>query len=334
MAGKEKKGIYLDYAASTPVSEAALRAMKPYLSGGFGNTESVHSFGREAEKAVSEAREAVAKALGLPPASGFREIVFTASATEANNLALRGVVGSLGSSTSLGKLNFREANIVISSIEHSSVYETARALEKEGVEIRLARPDKRGVVSPEAVRKLLDGNTLLVSVMQGNNETGAIQPITAIGKAIAEFKVKSPKSKILFHTDAAQSFMYLALRPHECGVDLATLSSHKMHGPKGAAALFVRDGLSAQAGVKIAPQITGGAQERGLRAGTLNVSAIAGFGAAIAEAEKKRAGRAKKVSALRKYFWEALRKNIKSVGVNGDMKNSLPHIFNLHFQII
>lgn len=328
MAGNTKKGICLDYASSTPVSSGVMSKMMPYFSTHFGNSESVHSFGREVDSAVMEAREVVAHALGRSLASGFREVIFTSSATEANNLVLRGVIGS---STSSRKLNLHP-NIVISSIEHSSVYMTSVALQEEGIEVRVAHPDRNGIVSAESVKKLLDENTILVSVMHGNNEIGTIQPIEKIGSMIKEERLKSclrrqakEKTYPLFHTDAAQSFMYLGLHPEECGVDFATLSGHKMHGPKGVAVLFVREGL------KLNPQITGGVQERGLRAGTLNVSAIVGFAEAIKESEERRKIKVKRVSELKKYFCGEIKKNIKIAEVNGDMKNSLPHILNIYF---
>ncbi len=306
------KRIYLDYAASTPVSEAVSRAMRPYFSDVFGNSESAHSFGREAQKAVDGAREVLAGALGV----GFREIVFTGSATEANNMALRGVVHGHGK----GK------NIVISSIEHSSVYKTAEVLGREGIEVRLARPGRDGIVAPETVKKLLDGNTLLVSVMQGNNEIGTIQPIAEIGKMIKEKRLKIKDSDFpLFHTDAAQSFAYLPLRPRESYVDLATTSGHKMYGPKGVAALFVRGG------VKLAPQTTGGEHERGLRAGTLNIPAIVGFAEAVKNAEERRKTRVERTNEFRRYFWESLKKIDKSAEVNGSLENFLPHILNIYF---
>ena len=209
------------------------------------------------------------------------------------------------------------------------MYATAAALELEGIEVRLARPDRNGVVSAEAVGKLLDENTLLVSVMHGNNEIGSVQPVSEIGEVIRKFKAKNLKLKAesypYFHTDAAQSYMYLGLRPHECGADLATLSGHKMYGPKGVAALFLRDG------VKLAPQTTGGGHEQGFRAGTLNVPAVVGFAQAVKEAERKRIERAKEANGLKKHFLGLLEKSGVRAEANGGMENSLPHILNVHF---
>lgn len=320
--------VYLDYAATTPISEGARKKMEYYFlgppAGGFANTESTHAFGREAQKAVDEAREILAKAFGV----SFREIIFTSSATEANNLALRGVVE--GNRIPIKEFDSRKRpNIVISSIEHSSVYKTARSLENQGVEVRFARPNNEGVVSSEVVEQLIDSDTLLVSVMHGNNEIGSIQPIAEIGKIIQKFKAESSKLKAVsypfFHTDAVQSFMYLGLHPRECGVDLATLSSHKLYGPKGAAAFYIREGVS------LIPQETGGGHERGLRAGTLNVPAIAGFAEAVKEAEEKRKTRKEKIKELKKYFLESLKKTRVPFEVNGDLTKTLPHILNVYF---
>jgi cysteine desulfurase len=314
------KRIYLDYAATAPVSDGVFRAMKPYFSEVFGNTESIHSFGQEAMQALDDARETIAKALQV----NFREIVFTSGATEANNLAL---FGTLANVTDLPKSFI--PNIVVSSIEHASVFSACEALRRKGVEIRFAAPDANGIVSPESIKELLDERTIFVSVMYGNNEVGTIQPIPAIGKIIRDFR--GDKKFPLFHTDAVQVFQFLSLHPYELNADLVTLSSHKLYGPKGAGMLFVRGGVA------ISPISFGGNQEFGFRPGTINVPSIVGFAKAIEEAEKNRETRGKNIFALKKYFLSAIKKLGKLAVINGvaesgkTFRKSLPNIVSVYF---
>ncbi len=344
------KRIYLDHAATTPVDPRALRAMRPYFGSsparharqragvaGWGNPGSLHAEGRAAIAALDRARETLAVSLG----ADFREIIFTSSATEANNLALRGVLRA-----------FREARpgltpkLIVSAVEHESVLETARALAREGAELVLLPVDSAGSVSPRKLSKLLDERTALVSVMYANNEFGTIEPISEISKIVADFRSSKlealnpkqyqnsrPKSfkhsnlefvsdldiKIsdfgtvypLFHVDAVQAFQYLDCRPGALLCDLLTLSSHKIYGPKGAAALYKRSGFTLE------PMLTGGGQEFGLRSGTENVPAVAGFARAVELADEMRAGESARLAGLRDVFWKELRRKHEQMRLNG-----------------
>ncbi|MGC9611050.1 MAG: cysteine desulfurase family protein [Minisyncoccia bacterium] len=314
------KRIYLDYAASTPVAPEVLKAMAPYWSDKFGNPSSVHSFGQEALSAVDRARETVTKAIMRPPAGEFREIIFTGSATEANNLALWG--------TLLGARNFMKGlpKIIVSSIEHESVLQTARDMESAGeIELAILPVDRNGIVDVKKIEKELNERTILVSVMYVNNEIGSVQPIAEISKIVATYK--SGKSYPLFHTDAAQAFNYFNCDVNELGVDLMTLSGQKIYGPKGIGALYARN--QKQKTYNLKPIITGGGQEFGLRSGTENVPLIVGFAKAVELAEKCRKESAKKVLGLRNYFWKGLKKFYPGAEINGDSKTL--HILNIYF---
>lgn len=294
-----RKPLYLDYAASTPVAPEVFRAMRPYFSDKFGNPGSLHSFGQEALAAVDRSRETIAGALGAK----FREIVFAGSATEANNLALRGAVAS------------GISRLMVSAVEHESVLETARALKKEGVEVTELPVDKNGVVKLPALAEALHGRPALVSVMCANNETGAIQPIAKISKMVRG-------AGSLFHTDAAQAFQFLNCNVEVLGVDLLTLSGHKIYGPKGVGALYVR------AKTKIGPILTGGGQEFGLRSGTENTPLIAGFAAAVEYIEKDKEKHARRIAVMREQLLRGLKKIYPRAQLNGG-KDYLPNIMNV-----
>ncbi len=347
------KPIYLDYAASTPVAKEVLKAMIPYFSKKYGNPGSLHSFGQEAMAAVDLARETVAKALG----ADFREIVFTGSATEANNQALRGVVKGYREHNSGGTLSPKPyplvPKIIVSAIEHESILDTAHDLEREGVEVVVLPVDRKGIVDLKKLEEELDERTILVSVMYVNNEIGAIQPISKIAKILNNFKAekKSFYSKSLypdpsalyplFHTDAAQALMYLDCDVRHLGVDLMTLSGQKGYGPKGIGALYAgyRDqglGYREHNGGKILsprpytliPSITGGGQEFGLRSGTENVPSIVGAGVAIRLAAAAQDKNAKQVRGVRDYFWKKLKGVYKKAEINGSA--DAPHVLNVY----
>ncbi len=253
------KLIYLDNSATTQVSDSAIDAATLAMKNQFGNPSSLHTMGIEAGGIVNHARQAIATALGCAP----QEIVFTSGGTEANNLAILGCAKAL---------KRRGNRIVYSAIEHSSVMESVKLLQQEGFETVPIYPDNSGIVPCEDICKAITADTILVSLMLVNNETGAIQPIAGIKDAIK--RVKSPA---LLHCDAVQAFCKIPFKPASLGIDLATVSSHKVHGMKGAGALYIRKG------VHILPIIMGGGHENGMRAGTESVPAIASFGAAVEE---------------------------------------------------
>ena len=344
--------IYLDYAASTPVDRLVFDAMKPYFGEKFGNAGSLHSFGQEAMAALDASRETIAKAIGAE----FREIVFTGSATEANNLALRGTLRALRESARKdgGGLcpvcNGLRPRIIISAIEHESVLETARCLEREGVDVVYLPVHKNGVVDLDALKKSLNDRTVLVSVMYVNNEIGAIQPITEISEIIRNFretrdrergtgKEKNPRPirvscrYPLFHTDAVQAFQFLDCDAEKLGVDMMTLSAHKIYGPKGVGCLYVKQKLEAggwnleMGKSKIqdlrenqskkllvssfqlpASIVTGGGQEFGMRSGTENIPLIVGFMKAVSLVTELRKKESVRIQELCWHLWRGIKK--------------------------
>jgi len=313
---KASPKIYLDYAATTPVDPEVLRAMRPYFSERFGNAGSLHSFGQEAIGALDAARETAASTSGAE----FREIIFTGSATEANNLAIR---GSVLAGRKLGRKN---ARVIVSAVEHESILETARDLEKDGIDVVYLPVNKIGVVDLKTLEKSLNRDTILVSVVYANNEIGTIQPVSEIAKIVG--KNHHP----LFHVDASQAFQFLNCAA--TGADLMTLSSHKIYGPKGAGALYIKDGTSIQ------PVLMGGGQEFGLRAGTENIPAIVGFAEAMRLADAAREKEAKRINALRAELWRGIKGIYPPAEVNGVSPdshgdslahNTLPSILNVYF---
>ena len=299
------KSIYLDYAATTPVDKKVLKVIEPYFSRKFGNTMSLHSFGQEAKEALEESREAVANLLGAKP----QEIIFTGSATESNNLALKGIA--------LANRD-RGRHIIISPIEHACVMESSKWLESQGFEITRLKVDKYGLVSSDDIRKAIKKETILVSIMHANNEIGTIEPIEEIGKICQE-------KGVYFHTDAAQSFGKILIDVNKMNIDLLTTSSHKMYGPKGAAALFIRKGT------KIEPLIHGGGHESGLRSSTVNVAAIVGFAEAARICEREMKKEAQREIKLRDKLINGVLKKIEGSHLNGEPKKRLPNNINFSF---
>ncbi len=309
------KRYYFDYAASTPVDPAVVRVMTPFWAEKFGNPGSLHSFGQEASAGVFEARDKIARSLGCH----YSEIVFTGSATEANNLALRGTVKS-------AEFRVQIPKIIVSAIEHDSVLDTAKDLEKNGAEVVFLPVLENGIVDIKKLESMLDERTVLVSVMFANNEIGTIQPIAKISEIIRNFR-KGKKSETdypLLHTDSVQAFNYLNCNVNDLGADLLTLSSQKIYGPKGIGLLYVKKNL------KLSPGITGGGQERGFRSGTENVPGIIGFAKAVELADKMREKESVRLLALQYYFLKQLRKINSRIALNGDPKNRLPNNLNLH----
>jgi len=304
---KKIKKIYLDYATTTPVDPRVVKAMLPYFSEKFGNTMSLHSFGQEAKEALEESRGVIADLMGAKP----QEIIFTGSASESNNLALKGVALAKASANQGG-------HIIISPIEHACVMESARWLESQGFEITRLKVDKYGLVSPDDVKKAIKKDTILVSIMHANNEIGTIEPIEEIGKICRE-------KGIYFHTDAAQSFGKIPIDVNKMNIDLMTVSSHKMYGPKGAAALFIRKGT------KIEPLIHGGGHESGLRSSTVNVAAIVGFAEAARICEREMKKEAKREIKLRDKLIKGVLEKIEGSYLNGHPRERLPNNINFSF---
>jgi len=305
------KRIYFDYAATTPVDPRVKKAMDPYFSKKFGNTMSLHSFGQEAKAALEESRKTVAGLIGARP----EEIIFTSSATESNNTALKGCALSERSES-----GDKKNHIIISSIEHPCVMESAEWLRSRGFEITELPVDKYGLVSPEDVKKKIKKDTILVSIIHASNEIGTIQPIAEIGKICRE-------KGVYFHTDAAQSFGKIPIDVNKMNIDLLTASSHKIYGPKGAALLFIKKG------VVIEPILHGGGQESGLRSSTVNIPAIVGFAKAIETAKKEMAAESKRLAGLRNKIVKGTLK-IKGSYLNGHPKNRLPNNANFRFDFV
>ena len=303
--------IYLDHHATTPLDPAVVAAMLPYLTEKFGNPSSrQHAFGQQAHAAVEEARAELARLIGAEPG----DIVFTSGATESDNLAVRGAARAAGA---------RGRHLVTTAIEHPAVLEPARTIEREGFEVTVVGVGPEGIVATDEVARALRPHTVLVSVMAANNEVGTVQPIAEIGRLCAE-------RGILFHTDAVQAIGRMPVRVDEWGTDLVSISAHKMYGPKGVGALYVR--RSRRPRIRLQPQAEGGGQEKGLRSGTLNVPGIVGLGqAARLAAEGLAGGEPARIAALRDHLLAGLRRRLDGVEVNGSMEHRLPG--NLHVSI-
>ncbi len=306
------KRIYLDYAATTPVDKEVLKEMLPYLNEKFGNASSVHSFGQEAIVALDQAREKIAKLFNCD----FSEIIFTGSATESNNLAIKGLA------------KVAKAHIIATKIEHESVIESLKELARVGHKVTYLPVNKDGLIKILDLEKSIKDNTILVSIIYANNEVGTIQPIKEIGKLLEKINKKRREnglSKIYFHTDAVQALNYLECRPDWLKVDLLTFSGHKIYGPKGLGGLYVRKNTP------LYPIILGGGQEFGLRSGTENVANIVGLAKAVELVFKNREARFKLVLDLRDKLLDYIMKNNGKINVNGSIKNRLPNNLNLRF---
>lgn len=302
------KGIYLDHAATTPVKPEVLEAMLPYFTENFGNPSSIYSYAQGSKEAVETAREQVAKAIGAAD----REIFFTSGGTEADNWAIKGIVESYGKPGS---------HIITTSFEHHAVLHACEYLEKKGYEVTYLDVDEDGLVKPEQVRAAIKDNTILITIMFANNEIGTIQPIREIGAIAREHGV-------LFHTDAVQAVGHVPIDVKEDNIDLLSISGHKLYGPKGAGALYVRKG------VKLKAFIHGGAQEKKRRGGTENVPAIVGFGKAIELASASMEEESARQAALRDYLIERIGSEIKYCKLNGHRDKRLPNNVNFSFEFI
>lgn len=297
------KKVYLDHAATTPVHPKVLEAMLPFFSGSFGNPSNLHDIGREAKNAIDEARVKTASLINAAP----EEVYFTSSGSESNNFALKG----------LAQANAQKGNhIIVSQIEHFSVLHPAKTLEKSGFTVTAVPTDHTGLVDPEAVAQAITKNTILVSVMHANNEIGTIQRIEEIAKITKE-------RGVLLHTDAVASVGWVPVDVKKLGIDALSLSGHQFYGPKGAAALFLRKG------VRIKPQIEGGVQEEGRRAGTENVPAIVGLGKASELALVDIPNRVKRMNLLRDRLQKGLTEAIDHIVINGHPERRLPNNLNV-----
>lgn len=302
--------IYLDHHATTPVAPEVFEAMRPFFVEVFGNAASrTHPFGWAAAAAVETARGQVARLLGARPG----EIVFTSGATEADNLALKGVAEAA---------RRPRAHLVTSRIEHHAVLDCCKRLEKAGYRVSYLPVDRQGLLDPEEVARAITPETILVSVMQANNEIGTIQPLAEIGRICQGAGVP-------LHSDAVQAVGRIPVRVDELGVDLLSLSAHKMYGPKGVGALYVRGGRPR---VRLVAQMDGGGHEQGRRSGTLNVPGIVGLGAACALAEREMESEGARLTALRERLRAGLTARIPGVHLNGHPDRRLPGNLNLSFE--
>ena len=301
-----KRFVYADNAATTPVSQTVLNAMLPYYTEKYGNPSSLYAVGREAKKALEEARANVANHLGALP----NEIFFTSGGSEADNWAIKGIAYELAKK---GK-----KHIITSKFEHHAVLHTTEALEKEGFEVTYLEVYENGIVKPEDVEKAIREDTALVTIMYANNEIGTIQPISEIG-AICK------KHGVLFHTDAVQAVGNIKIDVKEENIDLLSLSGHKLHAPKGVGALYVRRGI------RLPNLISGGAQERGKRAGTENVAGIVALSVAMDEAYANLEERNARLIRMRDRLIEGASK-IERSRLNGDSVKRLPGNFNMCFE--
>lgn len=301
------KRIYMDYAATTPVDPRVVKEMEPFFNEKFGNTMSVHSSGRAAKGAVEDARERVAGLMKVDP----KRLIFTGSATESNNMVLKGIAFA---NRDKGK------HIITSSIEHDCVLNSARWLEKQGFKITYLPVDEYGLVDPKKVEKAINKETVLVSIMHANNEIGTIEPIDEIGKICR-------KKGVYFHTDAAQSFGKIPIDVNKMNLDLVTVNAHKMYGPQGVGALYIREG------VKIDPLLHGGGHEFGFRSSTSNVPGIVGFGKAAELRKKEMDAEAKKLIKLRDKLIKGVLE-IDNSHLNGHPSKRLPNNTNFWFAFI
>ncbi|HET9533545.1 MAG TPA: cysteine desulfurase NifS [Blastocatellia bacterium] len=306
--------VYLDNSATTPVAPEVLEVMLPFFSGEWGNAQSVHSFGQRAKAAIENARRQVASLVGASPS----EIVFLSGGTEADNLAIRGIAEA-------HKPHGR--HIITTKIEHPAVLATCDALESEGFRITRLPVDSAGIMRVEDFESALSDETILISVMQANNETGAIQPVEAIAELVGEARARG-LAHLYLHTDAVQSAGKIPLDVRSLKVDLLSLSAHKIHGPKGAGALYIRKGL------RLAKLLYGGHHERDRRAGTENVPGIVGLGRAAELARIHLDERVKSMRELRDLLEREVMARIQNVRINGDAQRRLPNISNMSFRDI
>jgi cysteine desulfurase len=307
-----KLPIYLDNHATTPLDPRVLAAMMPYLTDHFGNAASRnHAFGWQAEEAVEKGRKQIAGLIG----ANAKEIIFTSGATESNNLAIKGVAQMYAE---------KGNHIITAASEHKAVLDTCKHLEKEGCRITYLPLKADGLIDLDMLREAITDKTILVSIMYANNEIGVLQPIREIGKICKE-------RGVLFHTDAVQAVGKVPVNVIQDNIDILSLSGHKIYGPKGIGALYVR---RKSPRVQLTAQIDGGGHERGMRSGTLNVPGIVGLGEACAIAQKEMAEEAARLSSLRDYLKDRLTKELDEIYINGSEEHRLPNNLNMSFAYV
>ncbi len=301
--------VYLDHSATTPVDQKVLEAMLPFFSMDFGNPNSLHAWGRKARQAVDQARDEVSRLINAEPS----EIIFTGGGSEADNIAIKGVA--------FAKKD-KGRHIITSAIEHHAVLDTCKWLEKEGFDITILPVDEYGTIRPEELRKAIRPDTILVTIHFANNEIGTVQPIEQLGNICRE-------QGVLFHTDAVQAAGHISIDVKKLPIDLMTMAAHKMYGPKGVGALYIKKG------VKIVPLIHGGGQERGLRSGTENTAGIVGFGKAAALASDRLAkDEPEKERNLRDRLIDGILEKIEDAMLTGHRTERLPFHASFCFRYI
>lgn len=300
--------VYFDHNATTPVDREVLEAMLPYFTEEYGNASSIHSTGQRARAAVERARESVAALLGARAS----EVTFTSGGTESDNLAIFGIVGAAGEG---------RKHVITSQIEHSAVLNTCQALERQGVDVTYLPVSREGLLDPDAVRRALRPETVLIAVMHANNELGTVQPLEEIGRIAAE-------ADVYFHTDAVQSAGKVPISVERLGVDLLAISGHKLYAPKGVGALYVRKGTRLQ------PILFGGHHERDRRPGTENVAGIVGLGKAAELARVRLAEDSARLAALRNRLEAGLVERVPHARINGSREHRTPNTANITFPFI
>ncbi|WP_044642411.1 cysteine desulfurase family protein [Risungbinella massiliensis] len=300
--------LYLDNSATTPVYPEVIEVMADVMKNHFGNPSSLHGLGVKAERLVEQSRKVIAQAMKASP----EEIFFTSGGTESDNLAIMGAARAYQN---------RGKHLITSEVEHPAVYEVMEQLQQEGFEITFLPVDNKGKVKIEELKKAIREDTIIVSIMHVNNEVGTIQPIEEIGRLLSTYP------KILFHVDAVQSFGKLPISVRELGVDLCSVSAHKLHGPKGIGALYVRKG------VQLEPILRGGGQERNLRSGTHNVSAIAGFAKAVLMSLKLQKNKMTQFTEWKRKLVEEIEEHLPFAQIVGDtsLNESVPYLLNISF---
>lgn len=298
--------IYLDNSATTPIKSEVLQEMMPYLTTEYGNASSLYSVGRSAKRAIEKARNRVAELLNC----NHNEIYFTGGGSESDNIALKGFVYA----------NKEKGNhIITSKIEHPAILETCKTLERQGFEVSYINVNENGIIDVEELRKSIKTNTILISVMTANNEVGTVQPIEEIAKIAHD-------NNVVFHTDAVQAIGNVQIDVEKMKIDMLSLSSHKINGPKGVGALYIKNGI------EVEKFINGGHQEKDRRAGTENVAGIVGIGKAAEIARKNMETHIRNLSKIRDYYIKKVQKEIPNIRINGSMENRLPGNANISFK--